>query len=91
MKRPRTGTEPVTARSPLRLRLILASAALVAFAAGTLRFAIGASTYQPHDSPGLTVRLVLAVVCGVLAILAAVDLVVVLRRCRNDRNAGASR
>ncbi|MFI1198879.1 DUF6343 family protein [Streptomyces sp. NPDC020883] len=87
MKRPRTGVEAGTARSPLRLRLILASAALVVFTTATLRFAIGVS----RANPSLTVRLVLTVACGVLAGLAAVELIVVLRRCRNDRNTKASR
>ncbi|KOG41137.1 DUF6343 family protein [Streptomyces decoyicus] len=89
MRRPRTGTEPVTARSPLRLRLILASAALVVFTAATVRLAMGAHSAGPHDSPSATVLLVLAVVCGVLALAAILDLVVLRRRMRSQRTTGA--
>ncbi|GAU69333.1 hypothetical protein SSP35_11_01520 [Streptomyces sp. NBRC 110611] len=88
MKRSRTGTEPVTARSALRLRLILASGALVVFATGTIRFASWARASQPNDSPGPTVLLALSVVCGVLALVAALDLVVILRRCRREQRPG---
>lgn len=58
MRRPRTGTEPVTARSPLRLRLILASAALVVFAAAAVGLAMGVRSPGPHDSsaPDLACR-----------------------------------
>ncbi|MEU6328586.1 hypothetical protein ABZ851_15120 [Streptomyces sp. NPDC047049] len=54
----------------------------MAFATATVRFATGASQFRTNASPGLTVRLVLTVVCGPLAILSAVDLILVLR---NDR------
>ncbi|MFG2833339.1 DUF6343 family protein [Streptomyces sp. NPDC048434] len=89
MRRSRTGTEPVEARSPLRLRLILASAALVVFAAATVRLAMGAHSAGPHDSPSPTVLLVLAVVCGVLAIVGMLDVVVLIRRLRSERTTGA--
>ncbi|UQA90658.1 DUF6343 family protein [Streptomyces halobius] len=89
MKRPRTGTEPLTARSALRLRLILAAIGLVAFTAGTFRFAIWTSGTTADESPGPTVLLVLTVVCGVLALTAALDLVVVLRRLRRKRSTAA--
>ncbi|GAB7034923.1 DUF6343 family protein [Streptomyces sp. NPDC021749] len=81
----RSGTEPVTARSPLRLRLILSAVAVVVFGAGTVGFAVWSGAAGPQDSPGPTVLLVLAVVCGVLVLLAALDLVVLLRRIRRER------
>lgn len=89
MKRQRTGTEPVEARSPLRLRLILATAAVVIFAVATVRLAMGAHSARPHDSPSPTVLLVLAVVCGVLALAATLDVAVLIRRLRSQRPSGA--
>ncbi|MEW1753108.1 DUF6343 family protein [Streptomyces angustmyceticus] len=82
MKQRRTGTEPVTAQSPLRLRRTLAAGALVLLVAATVRLALAAHAAGPHSSPGPTVLLVLAVVCGVLALSALVDLVVLTRRLR---------
>ncbi|MER6051512.1 DUF6343 family protein [Streptomyces sp. NPDC001793] len=89
MRRPRTGTEPVTARSPVRLRLIMASAALVVFAAATAGLVIWAASAGPNTYPGRNALLVLAVVCGILALLAAVDLVVLARRHRRGEDADA--
>jgi Family of unknown function (DUF6343) len=83
--RRRSGTEPLTARSPLRLRLILSAVAVVVFGAGAARLAVWSAASGPRDSPGPTVLLVLAVVCGVLVLLAAVDLFVLLRRIRRER------
>ncbi|MFD8544834.1 DUF6343 family protein [Streptomyces sp. NPDC059649] len=83
--RRRSGSEPVTARSPLRLRLVLSAAAVVVFGAGTARFAVWSAASGPQDSPGPTVLLVLAVVCAVLVLVAALDLVVLLRRIRRER------
>ncbi len=48
---PRTGTEPVTARSPLRLRLLLASVFLPLFVAGTVLFAVWAAGLTPATAP----------------------------------------
>ncbi|MBT2907899.1 DUF6343 family protein [Streptomyces cellulosae] len=84
---PRTGTEPVTARSPLRLRLLLASVFLPLFVAGTVLFAVWAAGSDPGDSPGSGPLTLLAVVCGVLALTAALDLAVVVRRLRRERGA----
>ncbi|MFG3115034.1 DUF6343 family protein [Streptomyces sp. NPDC048197] len=83
--RRRSGTEPVTARSPLQLRLVLSAAAVVVFGAGTACFAVWSAAAGTQDSPGPTALLVLAVVCGVLVLLAALDLVVLLRRIRRER------
>ncbi|MFI8202994.1 DUF6343 family protein [Streptomyces sp. NPDC085937] len=84
-RNPRTGTEPVTARSPLKLRLLLASVFLPLFVAGTVLFGVWAARSDSGDSPGTGPLVLLAVVCGVLALTAALDLAVVLRRLRRER------
>ncbi|MEU6893563.1 DUF6343 family protein [Streptomyces sp. NPDC046557] len=65
----RTGNEPVTARSPLRLRLWLSLWGLL-WAAG------GAAVFALAGRPGW------AAACGALAVLAAVDLIVVVHHIR---------
>ncbi|MFD7627231.1 DUF6343 family protein [Streptomyces sp. NPDC059851] len=62
----RTGNEPVNARSPLRLRFWLSLWGLVWAAAGTVLFSLA-------GRPGW------AAACGVVAVLAAVDMTVVAR------------
>ncbi|MEU0284331.1 MULTISPECIES: DUF6343 family protein [Streptomyces] len=86
-RNPRTGTEPVTARSPLRLRLLLSCVFLPLFVAGTVLFGVWAARSDSGDSPGPGPLVLLAVVCGVLALTAALDLAVVLRRLRQERGA----
>ncbi|WP_217137178.1 DUF6343 family protein [Streptomyces sp. AC558_RSS880] len=89
---PRTGTEPVTARSPLRLRLLLAAVFLPLFLAGTALFGTWAARSDAGDSPGRGPLVLLAVVCGVLALTALLDLMAVLRRLRRERGtAGRAR
>ncbi|WP_406725514.1 DUF6343 family protein [Streptomyces sp. GD-15H] len=88
---PRTGTEPVTARSPLRLRLLLAGVFLPLFAAAAVLFGLWAAESGPGDSPGRGELVAVAVGCGVLALSAAVDVSVVTRRLRREREAGTSR
>ncbi|MGW1164503.1 DUF6343 family protein [Streptomyces sp. NPDC001153] len=83
---PRTGTEPATARSALRLRQLLSAVFLPLFAAATAGFAIWAARSGPGDSPGGGPLTVLAVVCGVLALAAALDLAVVTGRRRRERH-----
>ncbi|MFF4287392.1 DUF6343 family protein [Streptomyces sp. NPDC001633] len=87
--RRRSGTEPVTARSPLRVRLVLSAAAVVVFGAGTAGFAVWSAAAGTQDSPGPTALLVLAVICGMLVLLAALDLVVLVRRIRRERRPAA--
>ncbi|MGW7132159.1 DUF6343 family protein [Streptomyces bobili] len=82
---PRSGTEPVTAQSPLGLRLILSGVFLPVFGVATVAFAMWAGQSGPGDDPGRGPLVVLAVVCGVLALLAAVGLLAVLRRLRHER------
>ncbi|MFF3752203.1 DUF6343 family protein [Streptomyces sp. NPDC002018] len=65
----RTGSEPVTARSPLRLRFWLGLWGLVWTALGTSLFALAERTGW-------------AVTCGVLFLIVATDLVLVIRHIR---------
>ncbi|MEV5507453.1 DUF6343 family protein [Streptomyces orinoci] len=65
----RTGNEPMTARSPLRLRCALASWGLVCAVAGTVLFAL-------TGHPGW------AIVFGVLLAVTIVDLSMVIRHIR---------
>ncbi|GEB48206.1 MULTISPECIES: DUF6343 family protein [Streptomyces] len=81
----RRGTEPVTARSDLPLRALLSGFGVPFFAAATALFAWWASVSDSHTTPSATLLTVLAVVCGVLALGAAVDLLVIRRRMRQER------
>lgn len=65
----RTGSEPVTARSPLRMRFWLGVWGLIWTAGGTVAFAV-------------TERLGWAVVCGILFLVVTVDLFLVVRHIR---------
>ncbi|MEU6005420.1 DUF6343 family protein [Streptomyces sp. NPDC047453] len=87
---PRTGTEPVTAQSPLGLRLLLSGVFVPVFAAATAYFAVWAADSGPGDSPGPGPLTAIAVVCGVLALFAMVDLVVVARRLRRERGTAST-
>lgn len=64
----RSGSEPATARSALTFRIVLASVGLVVWTAAAVVFAV-------RDSP-----VWLIVVAAVVAAVALVDLVVVVRR-----------
>ncbi|MES4890026.1 DUF6343 family protein [Streptomyces sp. NPDC096012] len=81
----RTGEEPVTARSALRLRQLLSAVFLPVFTVATVAFALWAARSGPGDSPGTEPLAALAAVCGVLALGAALDLVVVTARRRRER------
>ncbi|MEU6060174.1 DUF6343 family protein [Streptomyces sp. NPDC047097] len=65
----RTGSEPSTARSPLRFRLVLSGWGLLWAVGGTVAFVLLGQTGW-------------AVACGVLALLALVDMAVVVARMR---------
>ncbi|MET8772004.1 DUF6343 family protein [Streptomyces sp. NPDC004658] len=84
-RHPRTGTEPATARSAVRLRLLLSAVFLPLFAAATAGFAVWAAREGPGDSPGSGPLTTHAAVCGLLALTAALDLVVVSGRSRRAR------
>lgn len=81
----RSGTEPVTARSPLGLRLLLSGFFLPLFVAATVLFALWAADSDAGDSPGRGPLVGITVACAVLALIAAVDVLVVLRRRRSER------
>ncbi|MGW2899929.1 DUF6343 family protein [Streptomyces sp. NPDC001212] len=87
---PRTGTEPVTAQSPLGLRLLLSGVFVPVLAAATAYFAVWAAGSGPGDSPGPGPLTTVAAVCGVLALIAVIDLVVVERRLRRERAAAST-
>nr|WP_246620774.1 DUF6343 family protein [Streptomyces corallincola] len=78
------GAEPVTARGDLRLRLLLAGIFLPLFAAATAGFSVWAADSGPNDMPGSGLLTVLAAVCGALALVAAVDLSVLIGRARRE-------
>jgi hypothetical protein len=65
----RTGSEPITARSPLRMRFWLGLWGLIWAVGGTIAFAV-------TNRPGWTIA------CGVLTAIVVVDLVMVVRRIR---------
>ncbi|WP_374983573.1 DUF6343 family protein [Streptomyces fradiae] len=65
----RTGNEPVTARSPLRLRLGLGVWGLLWALAGTIAFALVGRTGW-------------AIACGVLFLIVATDVAMIVRHMR---------
>lgn len=93
--RKRSGTEPVTARSALHLRLLLSSLFVPLFLAGTGLFWYWTTQSGAGDVPSHGSLQALTVICAVLALLAAVDLIVVLvrrrRTARPDTRSGRHR
>ncbi|MGK5501595.1 DUF6343 family protein, partial [Streptomyces sp. URMC 125] len=83
--RSRTGTEPVTARSALGLRLLLSAVYAPVFLAGTVFFAAWTARSGPGDSPGPDSLRTLTWICAALTVLALADLLVVLARVRRER------
>ncbi|MFI5632530.1 DUF6343 family protein [Streptomyces sp. NPDC051664] len=86
----RAGTEPLTARSDLALRTVLSTTALVVFALATAGFAWWATCSSRDSSPSSTVLSVLAAVCGLLLLVAVLDLAVIRRRRSAQRSQGLS-
>lgn len=83
-KRERSGTEPVTARSPLRVRALLSGVALPLAVIATVFFVVrGARS-------GAAVWWVEAAIAAAVAVVAAVDLVVIRKRMR-ERDAAVRR
>jgi hypothetical protein len=83
-RRERTGTEPVTARSALGLRLLLSSVFVPVFLAATALFWYWTGESGPRDVPSSGSLRVLAIACAVVAALALLDLVVLLMRRRRE-------
>ena len=81
----RTGSEPVTAQSSLRLRTLLSSLFAPVFLAAAAGFGLWAASSGPGSSPGSGPLWGIAVVCAVLGLLALVDLVVLRARRRRER------
>lgn len=81
----RTGTEPITAQSAVRLRLLLSLLFLPLFAALTVIFAVWWANAEPVDSPSPGSLRLLTLVCAGLTLIALVDLVVIVRRLRRER------
>ncbi|WP_461033813.1 DUF6343 family protein [Streptomyces mayteni] len=78
----RTGTEPLTAYSDIRLRILLSAIFTPLFAAGTIAFAIWLAVSGAHSGPGRGPLIALTVGCAVLTLAAATDLTILLRRRR---------
>ena len=77
--RNRPGTEPRTARSPLRLRLVVAAGALLLGVVG-LALALPGALDNSSDLQGRFA--VASVILAIVAVTALVDLAVVVRRLR---------
>ncbi len=83
-RRWRSGTEPATARSDLKLRLLLSLTFTPFFALCTIGFAVFAARADATSVPGQGTLVAFAVACGVLTLFAAVDLYIVLRRRQTE-------
>jgi hypothetical protein len=85
----RTGTEPVTAFSDLRLRLLLSVIFAPLFVVGAVL--LGVWWLNAETGGGLTSRGAIgaaALVCAAVAVFAVADLAVVLRRLRRNGRRG---
>ncbi|MFI6844122.1 DUF6343 family protein [Kitasatospora sp. NBC_00085] len=83
-RRWRSGTEPATARSDLKLRYLLALTFTPLFALTTVAFAVWAANAPVVGAPSRGTLTGFAVACGILTVFAVVDLVVVIRRRRTE-------
>ncbi|MEE1787306.1 DUF6343 family protein [Streptomyces sp. SP17BM10] len=83
-RRWRSGTEPSTARSDLKLRYLLSLIFTPLFALATVAFAVWASVAPSYGAPSSGTLTGFAVTMGLLTLFAAVDLVVVIRRRRTE-------
>ncbi|MDT0346604.1 DUF6343 family protein [Streptomyces litchfieldiae] len=84
----RTGTEPITAYSALRLRLLLSGIFLPFFLIVAVLLAVWWTGSDANDSPSSGELAALTLACAVLALIAAIDILVVLRRRRSGRGSG---
>ncbi|MBB0230073.1 hypothetical protein FOE67_11215 [Streptomyces calidiresistens] len=81
----RAGTEPSNARSALRLRLRLSVIFIPLFIGLTVVFAVWWGTSEPGDTPGPAELSLLTLGAGLLAVLAVINLFVILRRIKRER------
>ncbi|MER7900771.1 DUF6343 family protein [Streptomyces sp. NPDC096046] len=86
----RTGTEPLTARSALGLRLLLSALFTPLFVAAAVLFAAWSARSGPGSSPTSSQWAGLAGLCAALAVFSATDLIIILRRRRRERPARRS-
>ncbi|MGH3309228.1 MAG: DUF6343 family protein [Streptomyces sp.] len=89
--RTHSGSEPVTARSALRVRLILATLFTPLFLAATGLFWYWMTQTGPGDAPGVGSLRTLTLICAGLALFSVVDLTVVLLRRKRARFSGDHR
>ncbi|WP_043387978.1 DUF6343 family protein [Kitasatospora aureofaciens] len=83
-RRWRSGTEPATARSDLKLRYLLAVTFTPLFALGTAGFALWAASSPVDGAPSRSTLTGFAIALGLVTLFAVVDLVVVIRRRRTE-------
>ncbi|MFE2725762.1 DUF6343 family protein [Kitasatospora sp. NPDC059327] len=83
-RRWKSGTEPRTARSDLKLRYLLSLTFTPLFAVATVAFAVWAANAPAYGAPSRGTLTGFAVACGILTLFAVVDLVVVVRRRRTE-------
>ncbi len=83
-RRWRSGTEPATARSDLKLRLLLSLTFTPFFALCTAGFAVFAARATPDGVPSQGTLIAFAIACGALTLFAVVDLYIVLRRRQTE-------
>ncbi|MFC9327961.1 DUF6343 family protein [Kitasatospora sp. NPDC057015] len=83
-RRWRSGTEPATARSDLKLRLLLSLTFTPFFALCTVGFAVFAARARPGGEPTRDTLIGFAIACGALTLFALVDLWIVLRRRQTE-------
>ncbi|MBV2156101.1 DUF6343 family protein [Kitasatospora sp. SUK 42] len=83
-RRWRSGTEPTTARSDLKLRYLLSLTFTPLFALATAGFAVWAAAAPADGAPSRGTLTGFAIALGLLTLFAAVDLMVVIRRRRTE-------
>ncbi|MGP3968854.1 DUF6343 family protein [Streptomyces sp. 6N223] len=79
----RTGTEPVTAFSDLRLRMLLSVIFTPVFVVATVLLCVWWLNAEPDDPVGRGPLGAAALICAAASVVAVIDLVVVRRRLRD--------
>jgi hypothetical protein len=82
------GSEPLTARSDLPARRLLARIFGALFLVATVAFCLLAAAARPGSSPGRLFFAVYAAICAAFVVVALVDLAVVRRRMEEQRRWG---